>query len=86
MSALLKGKSALITNISTPLGYSVAQRLGFSGAELFVADSHDQKLRKAVHKLKELGLSVAGAVVDVNINDHRQKLFEEVSFLMNESF
>lgn len=81
MSALLKGKTALITNISTPLGYSIAQRLGFSGAQLFVSDSHDQKLRKAVHKLKELGLEISGAVVDVNINDHRKQLFQEVSFL-----
>ncbi|KAE9554070.1 hypothetical protein FO519_002712 [Halicephalobus sp. NKZ332] len=78
MSGLLGGKTVLITNISTPLGYSIAQRLGFAGANLFVSDTHDQKLRKAVHKLNEHGLNVAGAVVDVSNKDNRKKLFEEI--------
>ena len=78
MSGLLGGKTVLITNISTPLGYSIAQRLGFAGANLFFSDAHDKKLRKAVHKLKEHGLNVSGAVVDVNNKDHRKQLFEEV--------
>uniref|UniRef100_A0AC34RGU4 Short-chain dehydrogenase n=1 Tax=Panagrolaimus sp. JU765 TaxID=591449 RepID=A0AC34RGU4_9BILA len=78
MSRLLGGKTVLITNVSTPLGYSIAQRLGFAGANLFVADSHDQRLRKAVHSLKEHGLTVAGAVVDVNKADQRKQLFDEV--------
>uniref|UniRef100_A0A914XV04 Uncharacterized protein n=1 Tax=Panagrolaimus superbus TaxID=310955 RepID=A0A914XV04_9BILA len=78
MGILLNDKIILITNCSTPLGKAIAQRLGFSGANLFVSDSNEQKLRKATHDLKELGLKVTGAVVDVAISDQRKQLFDEV--------
>ena len=81
MGILLNGKTVLITNISNKLGYAVAQRLGFSGAKLFVSDPNDQKLRKAVHDLKQSNLNVAGAVVDVTNAEQRKKLFEEVNLV-----
>uniref|UniRef100_A0A7E4WBK3 NAD(P)-binding protein n=1 Tax=Panagrellus redivivus TaxID=6233 RepID=A0A7E4WBK3_PANRE len=83
MSGLLTNKTALVTNVSTKLGYAIAQRLGFAGANVFISDAHDQKLRKSVHGLKELGLNVAGAVVDVTDPKHREQLFEEVDKKFN---
>uniref|UniRef100_A0AC35F3B8 Uncharacterized protein n=2 Tax=Panagrolaimus sp. PS1159 TaxID=55785 RepID=A0AC35F3B8_9BILA len=78
MSILLNDKTILITNVSNKLGQALSQRLGFAGANLFVSDSNDQKLRKTTHDLKKLGLKVTGAVVDVTVNEQRKQLFDEI--------
>lgn len=78
-TGLLASKTALVTNVGSSLGFSIAQRLGLAGAHLFICDSNNESLRNSLSKLKiDCGKNVFGIVADVHRKDHRKQLFDEV--------
>uniref|UniRef100_A0A914CY05 Aminopeptidase P N-terminal domain-containing protein n=1 Tax=Acrobeloides nanus TaxID=290746 RepID=A0A914CY05_9BILA len=78
-TGLLASKTALVTNVGSSLGFSIAQRLGLAGAHLFICDSNDESLRNSLSKLKiDCGKNVFGIVADVHRKDHRKQLFDEI--------
>lgn len=82
MSGGLYGKAALVTNGCDALGLAICRRLGMAGAKVFLTDPVQDRLQKTVHELNEVGIIATGAVVDLFQADHRQKLFEEVSYFL----
>ncbi|CAD5206492.1 unnamed protein product [Bursaphelenchus okinawaensis] len=79
MSGGLYGKTVLVTNAADAIGQAISRRLGLAGAKLFLTDSDQSKLEKTVGELGDKGIVANGAVFDPTIQDHRQKMFEEVT-------
>lgn len=80
-NVLLSGKTALVTNVCSSLGFAIANRLGCSGAQLFVCDSKDA-LQASVTELNDRGISATGIVVDVQKAEQRKLLLDEVGLFL----
>ncbi|TKR92566.1 hypothetical protein L596_007194 [Steinernema carpocapsae] len=72
----LAHRTALVTNVSTQLGYAVARRFGLAGAQIVVSDQDAKKTSDAVEGLQSLGVKVLGGVADIHSGDHRRALLE----------
>ncbi|KAH7728448.1 metallopeptidase family M24 containing protein [Aphelenchoides avenae] len=75
----LAARIALVTNVSTSLGYSIARRLGQAGAQLIVGDMNETKLKNAVEGLNAVGIKARGAVCDVRSKEQREELFKQIA-------
>ncbi|KAL2733292.1 dehydrogenase/reductase SDR family member 4 [Vespula maculifrons] len=73
----LEGKVAIVTASTEGIGYSIAKRLAQEGAKVMISSRKESNVKKAVNKLLEEGLFVAGTVCHVGKAEQRKKLFDE---------
>ena len=64
-----KDKATVITGAASGVGKALARRLGREGAPLLIADIEEDKLANAVSELKDEGIDIEGARVDVSSRD-----------------
>ena len=60
------------------IGFAIARRLGLDGATVMVSSRKQQNVDKAVEKLKEDNINVAGMVCHVGKEEDRKQLIQEV--------
>lgn len=80
MAGLLHGKISLVTNVSSRLSLSIANRLGLSGSKLFLTDHNEDVLKNAVEDFQKIGVETSGAIADLTQKDQRKQLFKEVFY------
>jgi len=83
---LLRGKRVLITAAAgTGIGFATARRCAEEGAQIFISDIHERRLREAVEKLRGEGLQVAGsALCNVAREEDVQSLFDAAESTLGE--
>ncbi|HSB91185.1 MAG TPA: SDR family NAD(P)-dependent oxidoreductase, partial [Anaerolineales bacterium] len=65
MSAVLSGKTAVITGASRGLGWAIAEAYGAEGASLVIGSRSAEAVADAVERLKAKGMSATGTPCDV---------------------
>ncbi|XP_065913073.1 dehydrogenase/reductase SDR family member 4-like [Dysidea avara] len=76
-SSRLDGRVAIVTASTEGIGFAIARRLGLDGATVMVSSRKQQNVDKAVEKLKEDNINVAGMVCHVGKEEDRKQLIQE---------
>lgn len=78
MSQFLSGKRALATGASKGIGFEIARALALAGADVVLCAREEEKLTRAVSRIKEQnpGGKVAGRAADVSNRREVASLFE----------
>ena len=63
------------------IGFAIARRLGLDGAAVMVSSRKQHNVDKAVEKLKEDSINVAGMVCHVGKEEDRKQLIQEVNHI-----
>jgi citronellol/citronellal dehydrogenase len=71
------GKTALVTGGGSGIGYAIAEQLLRAGAKVYIASRKEDKLQKAVEKLRELG-DCQYAVCDIRESQQSKDLAEKI--------
>ena len=86
----LKNKVIAITGGATGIGFALAKTLGSEGAKIVIGEPRKEKLLQAVDKLKDMGIEVFEAYLDVtdlksveNFAEFTIKCFGHVDILIN---
>ena len=74
---------ALVSNITTGLGRSIARRLGLAGAQVIGTGSNQQKLQDVIDEYKTAGIQSLGVSLDLANAKQRKTLFDRVCFIEN---
>jgi len=77
-SERFRDQVAVVTGAAEGIGRGVAARLAREGATVVAADRDERRLAETVAALREQGLSVRAAAVDVADEGQVKRLFEEV--------
>lgn len=82
MSAVLSGKTVVITGGSRGLGWAIAEACGAEGASLVIGSRSAEAVANAVERLQAKGMSAAGTPCDVTspsqiarLADHARRTF-----------
>ena len=75
----IDGKIAVVTGAAQGLGLGIAKRLARNGATVVMADLQNEKVEEEAGRLREPGLQVLPAFVDVSDSASVKRLFEEVA-------
>ncbi|XP_065911351.1 dehydrogenase/reductase SDR family member 4-like [Dysidea avara] len=76
-SLRLDERVAIVTASTEGIGFAIARRLGLDGATVMVSSRKQQNVDKAVEKLKEDSINVAGMVCHVGKEEDRKQLIQE---------
>ncbi|XP_065913071.1 dehydrogenase/reductase SDR family member 4-like [Dysidea avara] len=76
-SSRLDGRVAIVTASTEGIGFAIARKLGLDGATVMVSSRKQQNVDKAVEKLKEDNINVAGMVCHVGKEEDRKQLIQE---------
>lgn len=74
----LDGKVAVVTGAGQGIGAACARALGEAGATVIVADMMADRVEASVAELKELGIKVSGATLDVTKSKDVDRVAAEV--------
>ena len=75
----IDGHTAVVTGAAQGLGLGIAERLARNGATIVMADLQREKVEEEARKLREPGLKMFHAFVDVSDSNSVDRLFEEVA-------
>lgn len=79
MSGILAGKTALVCNASSSLGYALARRLGVAGAHVFLSDTDETGLKYSADGLRGAEVKASSCVADLSKVEDRRKLIDKIS-------
>jgi len=74
----LANKTALITGSSQGLGFAMAKGLSLAGAKIILNGRDEEKLNKAVFRMKQYGSDVCGYAFDIT---KQQEIEEKISLI-----
>lgn len=72
----LEGKVCIVTASSDGIGFAIAKRIGLEGAKVVLSSRKQKNVDEAVKTLKNLGISVVGAVCHVAKATDRKELYD----------
>ena len=73
----LSGKTAIVTGGAVGIGFGICVRLAEAGANVLVADMHDEGAQRAKRELLEKGFKAEAVRADVSNEDDVRKMVEK---------